>query len=80
MIGSLVEASGKFKVLVQVATFFMGATYSTSVMAMLPNQGPLNTCLFLFAFYFALPVPFLVLFASVNNIKRERLNSLYIDM
>ena len=66
MIGSLVEASGKFKVLVRVATFFMGATYSVSVMAVMPNQGPLNKYLFLFAFYVALLVPVLALFARDN--------------
>uniref|UniRef100_A0A7N2MZI3 PGG domain-containing protein n=1 Tax=Quercus lobata TaxID=97700 RepID=A0A7N2MZI3_QUELO len=62
MIGSLVEASGKFKVLVRVALFFMGATYSASVIAVRPNHEPIKT-LFYFAFFFALLVPFLVLFA-----------------
>ncbi|KAK9987728.1 hypothetical protein SO802_027967 [Lithocarpus litseifolius] len=59
MIGSLVEASGQFKVLVRVALFFMGLTYSASVLAVMPNHGPLNPCLF----FFALLVPFLFLFA-----------------
>ncbi|XP_030959387.1 uncharacterized protein LOC115981387 [Quercus lobata] len=59
MIGSLVEVSGSFKVLVRVALFFMGATYSASVMAVLPDHGPLNTCLL----FIALLVPSLVLFA-----------------
>ncbi|KAL0003157.1 hypothetical protein SO802_016938 [Lithocarpus litseifolius] len=59
MIGSLVEVSGNFKVLVRVALFFMGATYSASVMAVLPDHGPLNTYLL----FIALLVPSLVLFA-----------------
>ena len=63
MIGYLVEASGKFKVLVRVALFFMGATYSASVMAVRPNHGPTNTRLFYFTYFFAILVPFLVLFA-----------------
>ena len=59
-IGYLVEASGKFKVLVRVALFFMAATYSASVMAVMPNiRSRKNTCLF----FFTLLVPFLVLFA-----------------
>ena len=63
MIASLVEASGKFKVLVRVALFFMGATYSASVIAVRPNHGSINTLEFYLAFLFALLVPFLVLFA-----------------
>ena len=63
MIASLVEASGKFKVLVRVALFFMGATYSASVIAVRPNHGPITTFVFYFAFLFALLLPFLALFA-----------------
>nr|POE86706.1 hypothetical protein CFP56_46917 [Quercus suber] len=59
MIVLLVEASGKFKVLVRVALFSMAATYTASVLAVMPNHGPLNPCLF----FFALLVPYLVLFA-----------------
>nr|XP_023876337.1 uncharacterized protein LOC111988780 [Quercus suber]POE81316.1 hypothetical protein CFP56_61783 [Quercus suber] len=69
MIGSLVEASGKFKVLVRVALFFMGATYIASVLAVRPDHGDLNTWLFFFTFFLALLVPFLVLFA--RNIWKE---------
>ena len=63
MIGSLVEASGKFKVLVRVSLFFMGATYSASVIALKPKRGAISNSLFYYAFFFALLVPFLVLFA-----------------
>ena len=63
MIVYLVEVSGKFKVLVRVALFFMGATYSASVIAVRPNHGPITTFVFYFAFLFALLVPFLALFA-----------------
>ena len=63
MIVYLVEASGKFKVLVRVALFFMGATYSASVIAVRPNHGPITTFVFYFAFLFALLLPFLALFA-----------------
>uniref|UniRef100_A0A7N2N0P7 PGG domain-containing protein n=1 Tax=Quercus lobata TaxID=97700 RepID=A0A7N2N0P7_QUELO len=63
MIGSLVEASGKFKVLVRVSLFFMGATYSASVIALKPKRGAIPTSAFYCAFFFALLVPFLVLFA-----------------
>lgn len=59
MIELLVEASGKFKVLVRIALCSMAATYSASVMAVLPNHGPLN----IYLFYFALFVPYLLLFA-----------------
>ena len=63
MIASLVEASGKFKVLVRVALFFMGATYSASVIAVRPKLGSTRNPIFYFAFFFALLVPFLVCFA-----------------
>uniref|UniRef100_A0A7N2N097 PGG domain-containing protein n=1 Tax=Quercus lobata TaxID=97700 RepID=A0A7N2N097_QUELO len=63
MIGYLVEASGKFKVLVRISLFFMGATYSASVIALKPTRGAIPNSLFYCAFFFALLVPFLVLFA-----------------
>ena len=63
MIGSLVEASGKFKVLVRVSLFFMGATYSASVIALKPKRGAISNSLFYCAFFFALLVPFLACFA-----------------
>ena len=63
MIASLVEVSGKFKVLVRVALFFMGATYSASVIAVRPKLGSTRNPIFYFAFFFALLVPFLACFA-----------------
>ncbi|XP_030942025.1 uncharacterized protein LOC115967080 [Quercus lobata] len=63
MIGSLVETSGEFRILVRLVLFYMGFTYCASVMSVLPNRGTLNTWLFLFTFYSALLVPFLPLFA-----------------
>ncbi|KAK9987730.1 hypothetical protein SO802_027969 [Lithocarpus litseifolius] len=59
MIELLVKASGKFKALVRVALCSMAVTYSASVMAVMPNRGPLNICLL----FFAILVPCLVLFA-----------------
>ena len=59
MIKFLVKASGKFKVLLRVAIISVTATHIASVLALVPDHGPLNTCLF----FFALFVPYLVLFA-----------------
>lgn len=60
LIGSLVQVSGRNKVLVPVALICMGVTYCASVKAVLPDDGPLNTYLL----FIALLAPCLVLVAK----------------